>query len=352
MSFEPNDMNTIHLGNYEEFFILYMDNELSEEQVKMVDEFLSANPDLRAEFEILMSTKLPLDEFNFDKKDLLAESMKLSSVDEELLLYIDNELPTDKKNIVELEIASNKEYQLQYQALVQTKLDAYETVIYPNKKELYRRTERVIAFKPWMRVAAAVVVIAIGGMFYLRNSSHTIAKDNSQNIAAENPVQQKNLKKGEPANPVNLSPENEEKDQTAVVRHSEKEAEQNQIVKRENTENKVLQNAIASNSPANQNDPTEERVKVKSVHFDGGDNIIALNDPNISVNKNDVTSLSANRISNSSSDDPDKSIVNDRKGSLKGFLRKATRVIEKRTGFNPTNENGELLIGAVAINLK
>ena len=61
-------MNTIHLGNYEEFFILYMDNELNEEQVKMVDEFLAAHPDLKAEFEILMSTKLPMEEFSFDKK--------------------------------------------------------------------------------------------------------------------------------------------------------------------------------------------------------------------------------------------------------------------------------------------
>src|SRR5438874_7710740 len=105
MSFENNDMNTIHLGNYEEFFILYVDSELSEDQVKMVDEFLGVHPDLKAELEILKSTKLPMEEFSFDKKDLLADNMKLSSVDEELLLYIDNELPADKKKTVELELA-------------------------------------------------------------------------------------------------------------------------------------------------------------------------------------------------------------------------------------------------------
>ena len=116
MSFESNNMNTIHLGNYEEFFILYMDNELSKEQVKMVDDFLIANPDLRAEFEILVSTKLPLEEFSFNKRDLFAENMNLSAIDEELLLYIDNELPADKKKIVELELASNKDYQLQHKA--------------------------------------------------------------------------------------------------------------------------------------------------------------------------------------------------------------------------------------------
>ena len=42
---------------------------------------------------------------------------------------------------------------------------------------------------------------------------------------------------------------------------------------------------------------------------------------------------------------------NDKKGSFRGFLRKATRFIERRTGINPTNEDDELLIGAVAIKL-
>ncbi|HWJ27659.1 MAG TPA: hypothetical protein VNS32_14025, partial [Flavisolibacter sp.] len=175
MSFEPNDMNTIHLGNYEEFFVLYMDNELSEEQVKMVDDFLAANPDLRAEFEILMSTKLPLEEFNFDKQDLLAENMKLTSVDEDLLLYIDNELPADKKKPIELELASNKDYQLQHQVLLQTKLDPSEHIAYPNKKELYRRTERVIVFRAWIKVAAAIIIIAAAGILYLtRNPAPSI----------------------------------------------------------------------------------------------------------------------------------------------------------------------------------
>jgi hypothetical protein len=41
----------------------------------------------------------------------------------------------------------------------------------------------------------------------------------------------------------------------------------------------------------------------------------------------------------------------DKKGSVRGFLRKATRFIERRTGINPTNEDDELLIGAIAIKL-
>ena len=44
-------------------------------------------------------------------------------------------------------------------------------------------------------------------------------------------------------------------------------------------------------------------------------------------------------------------VDNDKKASLKGFLRKATRFIERRTNIKATNENDELLIGAVALKL-
>jgi hypothetical protein len=44
-------------------------------------------------------------------------------------------------------------------------------------------------------------------------------------------------------------------------------------------------------------------------------------------------------------------IDNEKKSSLKGFLRKATRFIERRTNITTTNENNELLIGAVSLKL-
>jgi hypothetical protein len=42
---------------------------------------------------------------------------------------------------------------------------------------------------------------------------------------------------------------------------------------------------------------------------------------------------------------------NEKKSSLKGFLRKATRFIERRTNISTTNENNELVIGVVALKL-
>jgi hypothetical protein len=348
MSFEANDMNTIHTGNYEEFFILYMDNELNKEQVKIVDEFLAANPDLKAEFEMLMSAKLPLEEFYFDKAGLMAENMKLSSIDEKLLLYIDNELPADDKKKVELELASNKDYQLQHQVLLQTKLDPSEKILYPNKKELYRREERVVSIKMWMRVAAAVIVISVGGILYFQDSTPSTTPPPI--TAGPTKIQKNEIKKNGLPNGVIPFSQNAKRNEIAVSNTPKKERMQVKATDK---------NDIKIENPVQQQDevvlvPQEikeelERSVVRNIdaNHDKG-----IEETTASLNKDFVTSSLANRLDNSSGDDEKNYASNDdRKGSIKGFLRKATRLIEKRTGIDPTND-GELLIGAVAINLK
>jgi len=349
MLFEPNDMNTIHLGNYEEFFILYMDNELNEEQVKMVDEFLVAHPDLKAEFEMLMSTKLPMEEFSFDKKELFAENMKLSSVDEELLLYIDNELPAEQKKTVELELASNKDYQLQLKALLQTKLDPSELITYPDKKELYRHTERVVAFKLWMRIAAAVIIIAVSGIVYFKNSSSTIHTGNAEMAVKKNPVQSVELKTTKnPSNAMSLASDHSMGNPVAAknTKGKEKKSDENTIVPKERREENPVQEEVLTAQAM-------ERPKVNHVPFNENEKVIAaIDDHKDILNIGSVTSPLLTRNTTGTPVEEEQTAGNNRKGSLKGFLRKATRVIEKRTGIDPTNENGELLIGAVAINLR
>jgi hypothetical protein len=353
MLFEANDMNTVHRGNYEEFFILYMDNELTGEQVKMVDEFLAANPDLKTEFEMLMSTKLPLEEFNFDKAGLMAENMKLSSVDEELLLYIDNELPADENKKVELELASNKDYRLQHQVLLQTKLDPSEKISYPNKKELYRKEERVVSIKVWMRVAAAVIVIAVGGILYFQRPTPPTTSPGFT-AGPSKSIQKNEVKKNELPNEVTPSFENPKKEEIAVNNSSKKEVKQDKSkdgkdIKDIKVENPVQQQDEIAYTPEKIEENTPERPVIKNIEANPDNRV----EENIaSINNSNVTSPLFARNINGTPDNPDEPTINDdRKGSIKGFLRKATRMIEKRTGIDPTND-GELLIGAVAINLK
>src|ERR1044071_1457499 len=99
MKKDIKEMNMkIDRHNYEEFFLLYVDNELTTEQKELVDQFVLQNPDLAIELEILQQTTLTVDEsVVFDGKESLlrkeADSLiNLSNYEEYLISYIDNEL--------------------------------------------------------------------------------------------------------------------------------------------------------------------------------------------------------------------------------------------------------------------
>jgi len=57
--------------NYESYFLLYIDNELSAEDRASVEFFLHENPNYREVFENLQSTVLPREEIIFEHKELL-----------------------------------------------------------------------------------------------------------------------------------------------------------------------------------------------------------------------------------------------------------------------------------------
>src|SRR5215204_3580459 len=124
MSFNPNDNNLqpISRNNYEEHFLLYADNELSLVEKTAVEEFVKSHPDLQHELDQLLQTKLPVETIALeDKEGLFADSMKLNSIGEELLLYIDNELDEKQKKIVEQKLKTDKAFQIQYADLLKTK---------------------------------------------------------------------------------------------------------------------------------------------------------------------------------------------------------------------------------------
>jgi len=362
MSFNPNDINhSINLGNYEEFFILYMDNELSESQKEMVHQFLIAHPDLESELRLLFQTKLPIEEFNFNKEELMAENMRLDAVDEELLLYIDNELPLERKKVIELELASNTDYQTQHDVLLQTKLDASETINHPNKKELYRRTKKVVAFKVWLRIAAAILIIAAMGVLYWNyNTKGNSGGPDTELVKTTTPVQQNK----------DAQTDNTQKTQQQII--DEKQEEQIVVAKKirkdqatvdanDNLSKKKNNKLIVQQTPfeekiqddiAIMNDiPAETRLIPQTQFLNAG-----TSSSKQIINNTLVTSPPADRkniidaapqFTGHKQDD----VADSKKGSFKSLLRKATRMIEKTTGIDATNDENELLIGSLAIKL-
>ncbi|MBA4138947.1 MAG: hypothetical protein H0X70_00325 [Segetibacter sp.] len=66
----------ISLVNYEEYFLLSVDNELSREQIAEVEKFVSKHPQLQHEFTLLKQTMLARETIQFPKKQVLYRTEK------------------------------------------------------------------------------------------------------------------------------------------------------------------------------------------------------------------------------------------------------------------------------------
>lgn len=365
MSFKENDKkHMINLDNYEEYLLLYVDGELNEQDMKEVDAFVNNHPDLKAELEILLSTRLTPDAITIDKDELYSFSMDKLMNEEQLLSYIDGELSIDEKRKIEEKINSDLTFQLEYVSLLKTKLDPSEIITYPNKEELYKRTLRIVPFSPWLRAAVVFILIAAGFIIYEKRNG--VDSGNKPAIATTNIPSTKKIKQ-EASVPVQnnkqiIAPEDLVKGDehiAALPDHSsnKKGTQENAITNSSKTNKKDL---VANNYlPNDPNIPVNNPIKKEKIEVTTSTPLIAYVPANETINNSPVTSALAQRTISSSvsSSNPNQDPVttvaarSDRKGSFKSLLRKAARVIEKKTGIDPANDNDELLIGAVAVKL-
>jgi hypothetical protein len=359
MSFKENDKkHMINLDNYEEYFLLYVDGELNEQDMKEVDAFVNSNADLKAELNVLLATRLTPDNVSINKDELYSFSMDKLINEEQLLSYIDDELSRDEKRKIEEKISSGVAFQKEYELLCKTKLDPSEIIAYPNKEELYKKTRRVLPFSPWLRAAAVLILVGTGFIIYEKRSGSA----NQPSIATTNPsvINKAKLKTIDPIqnNKQLIAPENVAK------------ADEHLAVLPDNSSNKktTKENTITNPSKTNKKELIAKKGETKDpvlpfknpkekIERNTSAPLIAYVPANESINKSPVTYALSQRTNSSSVStlDPDPRTTvathSDRKGSFKSFLRKAARVIEKKTGIDPANDNDELLIGAVAVKI-
>ena len=162
----------INRHNYEEFFLLYVDNELSESDRAAVEQFVRQNPDLAEEMEMLKQSVLPGENLLFEQKEILynkENGIGLNNYEEYFLLAVDNELTKKESDQVEKFVLKHPELQQQYTILEQTRLQP-EEIAFAGKDKLYRK-ERPVVFLTWMRVSVAAAVIGLIAMtwFFTQN---------------------------------------------------------------------------------------------------------------------------------------------------------------------------------------
>jgi hypothetical protein len=156
--------NMITKENYEEFFLLYLDNELPMSVRNQVEQFVADNPDLKEEWEALLQCRIqPEQDLAFrDKDDLL-------HYESELISYIDDELGQQEREAVEALVKLYPSKAVELQQLRMTVSHPDLSVTFPDKESLYRKehTGKVVF---WLRMGvAAALLLAVALLLLPRN---------------------------------------------------------------------------------------------------------------------------------------------------------------------------------------
>ena len=134
----------IDITNYETWFLLYADNELSAAEKEDVLFFVKQHPSLQQELNSYMEMRFsPAEEKYFDKSSLFSDSMEkkmqVALKKSELLFdYMDGELAPEEMIEMNNRIKHDSNLRSSYEELIGIKLQPDPSVVYPNKNELYK----------------------------------------------------------------------------------------------------------------------------------------------------------------------------------------------------------------------
>lgn len=148
----------INLQNYEEWFLLYTDNELSSEQKQMVENFVSENPELKEELDLLQETIVPIENRISNDWNTLIKN-EVPEWEELALLAIDDELSGDGKKEWENILQNSAESNYFFNTLKATKL-SNDIIVFQDKKSLVRQESKPKTFPLWIRYASIAAILS------------------------------------------------------------------------------------------------------------------------------------------------------------------------------------------------
>lgn len=373
----------INRHNYEEYFILYMDNELNEPERRMVEDFAQQHPDLREELDLLLQYKLEPDtHIVFEGKEELLKAnghslVTMNNYTEWLVLYNDQELAPAERLLVEEFLAGHPSAAREQAILLQAKLQP-ESIIYPYKKALYRKEEKLRRITPvFWRAAAAVLILVAGLSVILNLNKKRPAADTD--VAVTVPADQKpgsTVKDPVPAEEKMTGPTQKE----IPVRNADMARTEKPAPKASggNREKEKLQQSLATAEKKNRTPAVTETPALADNNYKPNNNLpLPKDNPNVTgatrntdalathtppVNRNlpvnpdpvvtkqpgqpsDIVQASYNE-NTETLEQPD-----GKKNKNRGFFRKIARTFEKRTNMDPTDDN-RLLVAGLSIKLK
>ena len=180
----------INQHNYEHYFLMYIDNELSGEERAAVNDFIMQHQNYANKLQELQQLKISPDNITYENKFSL---YKLSEQDEQCIAYLENEMTNEEKASFENKLSANTSLQStvkQWQGAFLTKPTNIE--IDPNfKNSLYKKSAQIkplwatVTFKRWASVAAILVVVIGYNLFNAENKQEKPSFTNINGVKTE-----------------------------------------------------------------------------------------------------------------------------------------------------------------------
>ena len=346
----------INRHNYEEFFLLYVDKELTAAERTMVEHFTVSNPDLKEELELLnqttFNTQVTLDASFLQS---LLKPIKEETIisEEQFLLFIDNELNATETEHVKKSIALSTSFQKEAELLQRSKLVADSSIIFPNKSLLYKEEASARVFymsavvRKWS-AAAAIILLLGSGVWVLMNNKKPatpVVKNNPSQIISE-PVIKETKELIIPAPEV--ANEMMVQQQTTTPKPATASVKRNTISVTSVIKKNVA--VLVKNDNKNQLPIPDKKTKEQeSIAIT--ETVITKPEINSIVESNKTTTSTVPIITNTTKpqisyaaynnndegSEEDNSLLNEqrqRSSGLKSFLKKAKRTLERRTGIH------------------
>jgi len=371
----------VNRNNYEEFFLMYVDGELSASDEKLLEIFIKENPDLEQELVLFQQSKLLSDPaIVFDHKEMLmaqpagSKLINLTNYEEFFLMYADHELADDERAAVEKFAAQHPKLRRELSYIAKCRMTPDPQIIFEGKESLFRheKERRVIYFSRFNLAVAATLLLVMGFMLF-RFVFHQQARPVdvvSRNISSGKSTRPEK-KPVSPVTPTEVKPYNQS---TASLQHLpdrklaenltrsslKKKQDGQEIPEVNQTETDFIPARKSIATAITQGTRTIPSTSgISSMIENTGNPVIALNNEQLPYG-NEIDQAQYLRSSQQvalvtvpySEDGISVFAGTPAKSTMRGFFRKVSRVFEKTTRIGDEDDKKAVLIGNFQIALK
>ena len=186
-------MININRNNYEEYFIDYLDGNLSYSDKKIFLLFLEENLDLKEELEMFEEEAFVADEVIYERKENLKKSSLLTSknenFDELCIAELEGDLSNEESRQFQEFLKEKFDRQKAYGIFQLTKMSPDKSIIYPDKK-LLKHTESKLFSKRLAIISVAATILILVAIYLFvpqerNNVNNQMVAESSETLEEE-----------------------------------------------------------------------------------------------------------------------------------------------------------------------